>query len=228
MFSRLLRAIGVRRGAAPVLSPLDAYALWSASYPPEAHNPLMRLEQQAVLELLPDARGQTALDLACGGGRYLKLLRERGVARVVGLDLSPQMLHRAKTLAADLVRADLLALPFPPSTFDLIVCGLAVGHVPALPRAVAEMSRALIPGGFVVYSDFHPFGALAGWKRTFRANGRQYAVRHHFHLYADHLAACRAAGLEIEDVREPRIDVEHEWRGCPAVLVVRAKKIVNG
>ncbi|MDZ7343295.1 MAG: hypothetical protein ONA90_02150, partial [candidate division KSB1 bacterium] len=63
------------------------------------------------------------------------------------------------------------------------------------------------------------------WKRTFRAaNGRQYAVRHYTHLYADHHAACRAAGLAIEEVREPRIDFAHKWRGYPAVMVIRARK----
>lgn len=188
----------------------------------------MRLEQQAVLELLPEVIGKRVLDLACGSGRYLKLLRERGAASVVGLDLSPEMLRRARTLIRHLVQADLRLLPFPPSTFHLIVCGLAVGHVQDLAGALAEMSRVLIPGGIALYSDFHPFGRLAGWKRTFRAaGGRAYAVQHHFHFYADHHAACCAAGLEIEAVREPLIDVQHAWRGCPAVLVIRARKIVT-
>ncbi len=189
----------------------------------------MRLEQQAMLELLPDVVGKRVLDLACGSGRYLKLLRERGAASVVGVDFSPQMLFHARPLAPALTQADLLSIPFPFSTFGLVVCGLAVGHVQDLAGALAEMSRVLIPGGIALYSDFHPFGRLAGWKRTFRAaDGRAYAVQHHFHFYADHHAACRAAGLEIEAVREPLIDVQHEWRGCPAVLVIRARKIVTG
>jgi hypothetical protein len=83
----------------------------------------------------------------------------------------------------------------------------------------------LAPGGSVVYSDLHPFGALAGWKRSFRGrDGREYSARHHIHLYADHQAACQAAGLAITAVREPRIDFEHPYRGYPAVLVIRAGK----
>jgi malonyl-CoA O-methyltransferase len=188
----------------------------------------MRLEQAAVLELLPDVSGKTALDLACGSGRYLNLLRERGAASAVGIDLSPQMLFRARQLTAVLAQADLSFIPFPPSTFDVVVCGLAVGHVSELARALAEMSRVLGPGGIVVYSDFHPFGRLAEWKRNFRAaDGREYAVQHHDHLYADHHAACQSAGLTVEAVREPLIDVDHPWRGCPAALVIRARKVVN-
>lgn len=230
--SRFLRALRIRltslggRSSSPELTPLDAYALWATTYPPEAHNLLMRLEQAAMLELLPDVSGKTALDFACGSGRYLNLLRERGAASTVGIDLSPHMLARARTINAPLALADMLWMPLPASIFDVVVCGLAIGHVRDLARALAEMSRVLLPGGNVVYSDFHPFGRLAGWKRNFRAaDGREYAVQHHAHFYADHHAACQSAGLAIEAVREPLIDFDHPWRGCPAVLVIRARKI---
>jgi malonyl-CoA O-methyltransferase len=186
---------------------------------------MMELEQRAMLELLPDLAGKAVLDLACGSGRYLATLIERGASRVVGLDISPRMLARAKTNPCYLVQADLRWLPLVNSSFEVVVCGLAVGHVGDLCAVMAEVGRVLVSGGIVVYSDFHPLGSLAGWKRTFRAqDGRQYSVRHHTHLYADHHAACRAAGLVIEEVREPLIDFKHKWRGCPAVMVIRARK----
>jgi len=204
----------------------EAYARWAASYAPDAHNPLMALEQRAVLELLPEVAGRATLDLACGSGRYLKQLIQRGAARAVGVDLSLPMLIRARAISTLLAQADLLALPLTASSFDVIVCALAIGHVADLARALVEIGRTLVPGGVLVYSDFHPFGVLAGWKRTFRADdGRDIAVRHHVHLYEDHLAACRAAGLTIEDVREPRIEFEHKWRGYPAVLAIRARRV---
>ncbi|MGH7449838.1 MAG: class I SAM-dependent methyltransferase [bacterium] len=203
----------------------EGYAAWASTYSPSAHNPLMELEQRAVLELLRDQAGKAALDLACGSGRYLATLIERGAAPVIGLDISSEMLARARMNSRHLVQADLRWLPLANSSFEVVVCGLAVGHVDDLRGVMIEVGRVLVSGGIVVYSDFHPFGALAGWKRTFRAqDGRQYAVRHHTHLYADHHAACRAAGLIIEEVREPRIDFEHKWRGCPGVLVIRARK----
>jgi malonyl-CoA O-methyltransferase len=204
----------------------EAYAAWASAYPPNAHNPLMELEQRAMLELLPDPAGKAALDLACGSGRYLTMLIERGATPVAGLDISPEMLARARTNSRYLIQADLRCLPLANASFDLVVCGLAVGHVDDLRDVMLEAGRVLVSDGIIVYSDFHPFGALAGWKRTFRAeNGCEYAVRHHTHLYADHHAACRAAGLVIEAVREPRIDFDHKWRGCPAVIVIRARKI---
>lgn len=205
----------------------EAYTLWAATYSPSAHNPLMELEQRAMLELLPNLTGKVVLDLACGSGRYLDLIIARGASRVIGLDLSPHMLARVQKKSCYLMQADLRWLPLANSSFDVVVCGLAVGHIANLSGVMVEIGRVLAPDGLVVYSDFHPLASLMGWKRTFRAeNGLQYAVQHHTHLYADHYAACRAAGLLIEDIREPVIDFAHKWRGYPAVMVIRARKTI--
>jgi malonyl-CoA O-methyltransferase len=216
--------------AAPPLEPPAAYKLWAAAYPPEAHNPLMQAEEKAGLELLARVSmcGARALDLACGTGRYLRHLQAAGAQAVIGLDLSAEMLARARAEAAGLAQADMLALPLAASSFDVVVCGLAVGHVPRLEPMMCELARVLKTGGALVYSDFHPFGHLAGWKRGFRANGREYSVRHHLHLYADHHAACRAAGLAIQAVAEP-VAVndrgERAWGDIPVALVLCAVKI---
>lgn len=185
----------------------------------------MELEQKAMLALLPDLAGKVVLDLACGSGRYLSKVRERGASAVLGLDLAPAMLARARAVSGRLVCGDLSSLPIESSTVDVIVCGLAVGHVRDLAGVMREMGRVLRRGGRAVYSDFHPFGMRAGWKREFRtAAGDDYVVSHHFHLYGDHHSACRSVGLLIEEVREPLIEGRHPWAGCPAALVIRARK----
>jgi SAM-dependent methyltransferase len=107
------------------------------------------------------------------------------------------------------------------SRFDVVVSALTLGHVADLAAALAEISRALVAGGVLLYSDFHPFAAVSGYQRRFSVDGRVFAVEHYAHLYGDHQAACRAAGLEIEDVREPLSSTE---RPFPAVLVVRARR----
>src|SRR5215216_2160507 len=84
---------------APTLAPAAAYALWAASYPPYAHNPLMLAEERAMLALLPsDLRGRAVLDAGCGSGRYLLHALRRGARRVVGVDLSSEMLAQARGL----------------------------------------------------------------------------------------------------------------------------------
>src|SRR5204862_7747374 len=81
----------------PTLAPAAAYALWAASYPPHAHNPLMLAEERAMLALLPaDLRGRAVLDAGCGSGRYLLHALRRGARRALGVDLSAEMLARAR------------------------------------------------------------------------------------------------------------------------------------
>jgi malonyl-CoA O-methyltransferase len=211
------------RSGATLLSSEQAYDRLASAYPPHAHNVMMEMEQAAVIALLGDVAGRRCLDLGCGSGRYLRLLREAGAARAVGLDLSAAMLVRARAGGFGVARGDAARLPFGDAAFDVVVCGLMVGHVAALFELLAEVSRVLAPGGVLVYSDVHPAGTLAGWQRALPdAEGRVVSVVQHLHLYTDHVGACRAAGLEVEALREPRVEIESPWHGWPAVLALRA------
>lgn len=190
-----------------------------------------------MLSLLPDdLSSQVCLDLACGSGRYMKLMQSRGAHQVIGADYSPEMLLQARNPKSDipaqrgspkLARSAFLALPFAAAVFDLIICGLAVGHEKNLRQTLAEISRVLRPGGAVLYSDFHPFATLSGWRRSFTsANGDTFHLEHYLHLYSDHLQGCQTAGLTIQAVLEP-VAGDHappESQHIPAVLVIRAVK----
>ena len=200
------------------LEPQAAYQLWAKSYPPRPHNPLMELEHASVLAMLPEVLGRIVLDAGCGSGRYLRELGDRG-ARVIGIDLSPAMLERARGMTTRVARADIRALPFDGMAFDLVVCGLALGDVAALELALTEIARVLRRGGRVIYSVVHPAGKAAGWSRTFESDGRTLAIDGHWHSLDRHREACAAAGLTIEEWREPELA-----RGQRTVLVVRAKR----
>jgi malonyl-CoA O-methyltransferase len=219
---RAVRRLRSSRAAALVeLSVADAYALWAPTYAAEAHNPFMQLEQTSLLELLPELAGTVVVDLACGTGRYAAIARARAAAAVIGVDLSQDMLRAARRVTASVARGDLTALPLRSGVAGVVICGLAVGHLRDLEGALAEMSRVLASGGTLVYSDFHPAAHAAGRRRNFEVGGRSYAVEHHPRLPADHRAACRAAGLDVEAVREP---TTRDGARVPAVLVIRARK----
>lgn len=216
------------------LEPREAYRLWAENYPPRPHNLLMQVEQQVMFGQLPDVRDRRALDLACGTGRYAVLLKERG-ARVIGCDLSYEMLSHADV---NLRRAqsDMLRVPLASGCADIIVCGLAIGHVQDLSMALIEMARVLVTGGVALYSDFHPLSRDLGWQRTFRAStGRQFAVQFVTHTLESHRRAAQAAGLSIE-MTEVHVDQElattnadaawyrSRWGDTPVALVIRAHK----
>jgi ubiquinone/menaquinone biosynthesis C-methylase UbiE len=98
----------------------------------------------------------SGLDLCCGTGAGLGLLRPLCRRRVVGIDLSRGMLAVCRRQIADapgaapveLVRGNVLALPFGPS-FDVAVCFGALGHILRRdePRFFREVARVLRPGG---------------------------------------------------------------------------------
>lgn len=211
-----------RSGAREIarIDPQSAYGLWASAYPPRPHNPLMEVEQETVLALLPDVRGLTVLDAGCGSGRYLRELGARG-ARAIGMDLSPEMLDRARQTTTRITRADLRALPFDAMSIDLVVCGLALGDLAEIELALMEIGRVLRPGGRVIYSVVHPAGEAAGWSRTFESDGKQWAIDGFWHSLDRHRQACAAAGLAIEEWREPAIA---SVPGQRAVLVVRARR----
>lgn len=208
-----------RREQVERVEPQAAYSLWAKSYPPRPHNPLMEIEQQTVLSLLPDVRGLTVLDAGCGTGRYLQELKNRG-AFAVGMDLSHAMLARARQLSNNVALADLRALPFDAMSIDIVVCGLALGDFAELELALIEIARVTRPGGCVIYSVVHPAGEAEGWSRTFESEGRTLAIDGYWHSRDQHRQACAAAGFTIEEWREPELA---QAPGKRAVLVIRAR-----
>ena len=220
--------VGVREG----------YDIWAEGYDAEA-NPLIPLEEPAVLELMGDVAGKEVLDVCCGTGRHAVRLAQAG-ARVCGVDGNETMLAVARKkcehlgLRLDLHLGDVARLPYPDASFDAAVCALALCHVPDLGAPVAEMARVLRPGGRLIISDFHPFCLLIGWRTAVRQPEAVYFVENHLHMIADHVRALTASGLAVSHVREEVIDERlldflspldiERFRGWPAVLVISATK----
>ena len=227
------------RGSDPVVaanhSTLTAYEHWAPLYPPVAHNPLMRIEQSAMLEVWPDMQGKRVLDLACGSGRYSNLSLQANAAQVVALDFCVPMLEQVTV--AHRVRASMMQLPFQPEVFDAVVSGLAVGHATDIRQWMREVARVLRPGGTLLYSDFHSEAIRVGMTRSFKdATNVTWTVPHQVYDLACQQEAMAAVGLSVETFKELRVGIEltetftgseklyREWHGVPLVLIVRARK----
>lgn len=214
---------------------LTAYERWAPLYPPVAHNPLMRVEQYAMLEMWPDMAGKRVLDLACGSGRYSNLSLQAQAAQVVALDFCTPMLEQVTV--ADRVRASMMQLPFQPRVFDAVVSGLAVGHASDIRQWMREVARVLRPGGTLLYSDFHSEAIRVGMTRSFKdAANVTWTVPHQVYDLATQQDAMADVGLSVEMFKELRVGIEltetftgseklyGEWHGLPLVLIVRARK----
>ena len=93
---------------------------------------------------------ETILDIGCGNGLYLGVLRARGHTGVVcGADLSAGMLRSARPAAGGgpLLVSDAQAIPFADDTFDLTLAMHMLYHVPDRAVAIAELRRVLRPEG---------------------------------------------------------------------------------
>jgi SAM-dependent methyltransferase len=109
---------------------------------------------------LGDLAGKRVLDYGCGHGMAAVVLARRG-AKVTGFDLSADYVAEARLRAEansvqiEFTQADAHSLPFSDASFDAI-WGNAVLHHLDLGRAVAEIRRALTPGGVAVFCE--PWG----------------------------------------------------------------------
>ncbi|HEY7818473.1 MAG TPA: class I SAM-dependent methyltransferase [Vicinamibacteria bacterium] len=94
-----------------------------------------------------------ALDLCCGTGAMLEVVRPLAKELTVGLDFSRGMLRVARRTEASLVRADALAPPFD-EAFDLVTCFSALGHfLPSEQTTLVRAIRAVLkPGGRFLFA----------------------------------------------------------------------------
>lgn len=103
-------------------------------------------------------QGERVLDVACGTGVTTRLLAPQvgPTGYVVGLDLNPGMLARARASSppegaeVDWREGDAGALPFEASTFDAVCCQLGFQYFPDRAQAAREMHRVLKPTGRLV------------------------------------------------------------------------------
>ena len=107
-----------------------------------------RLEAWLDRTLPPRGDGARAIDVGCGTGHHLGLLRGRGF-EVSGIDASAPMLARARKEHPDLDlrSADVEALPYPDAHFDLALSVEVLRYLARPEAALREIARVLRPGG---------------------------------------------------------------------------------
>src|ERR1700733_3992332 len=117
-------------------------------------------EWPSLRSLLPDLRGARILDLGCGFGWFSRWAREQGAQSVLGFDVSENMLKRAIEMTSDDAivyrKFDLEQTELPEAGFDLVFSSLALHYVENLGRVFRSVFRALVPGGWLIFSTEHP------------------------------------------------------------------------
>jgi phosphatidylethanolamine/phosphatidyl-N-methylethanolamine N-methyltransferase len=128
---------------------------------------IARAGRRSAVETLNRRPGRRVLEVGVGTGLSLPLYRKD--MRVVGIDLSAEMLDRARARVAregldqveDLIEMDAEELAFPDHSFDAVVAMYTASVVPHPDRMLAEMRRVCVPGGdIVIVNHFLSKGGL--------------------------------------------------------------------
>jgi len=107
-------------------------------------------------------KGEAVLDIGCGAGvdSFMAALMVGATGRVVGIDMTPDMVDRAASSAKDFELQNItfrLAsaedLPFPGESFDVVVSNGVFNLIPDKPKALREVYRTLKPGGRLMMAD---------------------------------------------------------------------------
>jgi len=110
--------------------------------------------------MLPEISGKRIVDLGCGFGWFCRWAREHGAAEVLGIDISDNMLARARSAAPDnaitYLQHDLATLELPKDRFEIAYSSLAIHYLEDVAQFFAKVHTALVPGGHFVFSTEHP------------------------------------------------------------------------
>ncbi len=156
----------------------------------------------------------TVLDVACGPG-ILACAFARVAKHVTGIDITPAMLDRARTLQKEQgltnitwQQGDVLPLPYQDASFTIVTSRFAFHHFLDPKAVLAQMKRVCAPGGTVVVIDSAPAPDKAD------AFNRMEVVRDPSHVRAmpreEQISLFAAVGLPAPRVSGYRLDGELE------------------
>jgi ubiquinone/menaquinone biosynthesis C-methylase UbiE len=186
---------------------------------------------QGLIE--PHITHQTvALDLGCGGGRIIELLRQVGVAEasIYGLDSNPTLLNmtRERFPGARVLRGELTEAPYadiPAHTVDLVTAHLVLQYLGTdeLSACLREVHRLLKLGGYLTIGLPHPIRVNEQADADYFARRRQIVgapwggvTASSGLTIADYFNATIDAGFRLCRVAEPEISddgFQHEEAG---------------
>lgn len=194
------------------VTPREGYDRWARTYEETVEDAMdIALLDRVAVDW--DGVGSAA-DLGCGTGRTGAWLKARGVGEIDGVDLSPGMLEaaRARGVYRSLAVADVGATGLNAGAYGLVVSCLVDEHLADLRPLYAEAARLGRPGAPFVLVGFHPHFIIASGMPTHfddAESGESLAIETHVHLLSEHVAAGRAAGLDLRELQERVID--DEW-----------------
>ena len=178
--------------------------------------------------------GETVLDLGSGGGLdcFLAARQVGPAGRVIGVDMTPEMLARARAAAERLGASNVVfrqgyleALPADDDSVDVVISNCVVNLSPDKPQVFREIHRVLRPGGRLAVSDIVTNGPLpAGVLTSLEAWGACVAGALDARDYASGLAAAGFVDVRIQPKGIADVAFSSLGAGAPFSAAITARK----
>ena len=167
----------------------------------------LTLERRYLEPLLPCTPGLDVVDLGCGTGRWLEVLKEREPHSLLGVDASLEMLQQAKRKLKDAARfahADGSRAPLQAGSADLVMGNFVLSYVEDAHQFLANARAALRVGGSLFLTDVHPgTSAALEWRRGVRSEAGFQEIRTFERSIDAVIALCENAGFRLTVRLEP-------------------------
>lgn len=111
---------------------------------------------QEIVDRVRNLKGDKILDLGCGNGNIINLLKKEREASYYGLDICENMIEEAKKKCGEYVKftvGDAENLPYKDDQFDIIICNASFHHYTKPEVAIKEIKRVLKSGGTLILGD---------------------------------------------------------------------------
>lgn len=178
--------------------------------------------------LMPSLLNKSILDLGCGFGWHCRYAREQGASSVVGVDISNQMLQKAREKTNDpfitYLNMAIEDIDFSACEFDVVISSLAFHYMKSFEETCKKIYAYLKPGGTFLFSVEHPiFTARSEQNWYFNAEGEKlhwpvdhyqtegkrdttfltdHVIKYH-RTFSTYMNSLISAGFRIKAVEEP-------------------------
>ena len=182
-----------------------AYNIWASQY--DSNLNLTRdLDKKCTIETLKNLDFKNVLELGCGTGKNTEWLVNKA-ERIIGLDFSQEMLHKAKAKIFDkrviFKKADLTKYWEIENNFvDLITASLTLEHIKNLGHIFSQANLKLKKNGLFFISELHPFKQYSGSKASYETENGSKELEVYIHDISEYIDTAKNNGFQLIVLKE--------------------------
>ena len=182
-----------------------AYNIWASQY--DSNLNLTRdLDKKCTIETLKNLDFKNVLELGCGTGKNTEWLLNKA-ERIIGLDFSQEMLHKAKAKIFDkrvlFKKVDLTKDWEIENNFvDLITASLTLEHIENLDHIFSQANLKLKKNGLFFISELHPFKQYSGSKAKYETENGVKELEVYVHHISEYIDTAKNNGFQLIELKE--------------------------